>query len=92
MDFMESYNQWCQYATDDKDLIAELESIKDNKDEIYERFYRSLEFGTAGLRGVIGAGTNRMNIYVVRHATQGLANYVNSKFGGGAVAFSRQPY
>lgn len=88
MDFMESYNQWCQYATDDKDLIAELESIKDNKDEIYERFYRSLEFGTAGLRGVIGAGTNRMNIYVVRHATQGLANYVNSKFGGGAVAIS----
>ena len=88
MDFMESYNQWCQSASDDKDLIAELESIKDNKDEIYERFYRSLEFGTAGLRGVIGAGTNRMNIYVVRHATQGLANYVNSKFGGGAVAIS----
>lgn len=88
MDFMESYNQWCQSATDDKDLIVELESIKDNKDEIYERFYRSLEFGTAGLRGVIGAGTNRMNIYVVRHATQGLANYVNSKFGGGAVAIS----
>lgn len=88
MDFMESYNQWCQSATDDKDLIAELESIKDNRDEIYERFYRSLEFGTAGLRGVIGAGTNRMNIYVVRHATQGLANYVNSKFGGGAVAIS----
>lgn len=88
MDFMESYNQWCQSATDDKDLIAELESIKDNKDEIYERFYRSLEFGTAGLRGVIGAGTNRMNIYVVRHATQGLANYVNLKFGGGAVAIS----
>lgn len=88
MDFMESYNQWCQSATDDKDLIAELESIKDNKDEIYERFYRSLEFGTAGLRGVIGAGTNRMNIYVVRHATQGLANYVNSKFGGGSVAIS----
>lgn len=88
MDFMESYNQWCQSATDDKDLIAELKSIKDNKDEIYERFYRSLEFGTAGLRGVIGAGTNRMNIYVVRHATQGLANYVNSKFGGGAVAIS----
>ena len=88
MDFMESYNQWCQSASDDKDLIVELESIKDNKDEIYERFYRSLEFGTAGLRGVIGAGTNRMNIYVVRHATQGLANYVNSKFGGGAVAIS----
>lgn len=88
MDFMESYKQWCQSATDDSDLIAELESIKDNQDEIYERFYRSLEFGTAGLRGVIGAGTNRMNIYVVRHATQGLANYVNSKFGGGAVAIS----
>lgn len=67
MDFMESYNQWCQSATDDKDLIAELESIKDNKDEIYERFYRSLEFGTAGLRGVIGAGPSISDSKTVFH-------------------------
>ena len=88
MNFMDSYNLWLEKATEDKDLITELESIKDNEKEIYERFYRSLEFGTAGLRGVIGAGSNRMNIYVVRQATQGLANYVIKKYGKGAVAIS----
>lgn len=82
------YNVWCEKAVDDADLINELESIKGNEHEIYERFYKNLEFGTAGLRGIIGAGCNRMNIYVVRQATQGLANYVNNKFGGGAVAIS----
>ena len=82
------YNVWCEKAVEDVDLVSELESIKGNEHEIYERFYKSLEFGTAGLRGIIGAGCNRMNIYVVRQATQGLANYVNSKFGGGAVAIS----
>lgn len=76
MDFMKLYNEWLENATEDADLIAELESIKGNEDEIYDRFYKALTFGTAGLRGVIGAGTNRMNIYVVRQATQGLANYV----------------
>ncbi len=88
MDFMNNYKLWLKKATEDKDLITELESIKDNEKEIYERFYKSLEFGTAGLRGIIGAGTNRMNIYVVRQATQGLANYVLNKYGKGAVAIS----
>ena len=75
-------------ATEDADLIAELNSIKGDEREINERFYTSLKFGTAGLRGVIGAGTNRMNIYVVRQATQGLANYVLTKYGKGSVAIS----
>ena len=88
MDFMESYKLWLEKATEDIDLVNELKSIKDNEKEVYERFYKSLEFGTAGLRGIIGAGTNRMNIYVVRQATQGLANYVNKKYGKGAVAIS----
>ena len=88
MDYNKLYDIWCENATDDKDLIAELESIKDNEAAISDRFYTSLRFGTAGLRGVIGAGTNRMNIYVVRQATQGLANYVLNKYGKGAVAIS----
>jgi len=71
MDSNTLYNVWCENAKEDKDLIEELAAIKGNEDEIYERFYKNLEFGTAGLRGVIGAGTNRMNIYVVRQATQG---------------------
>lgn len=88
MDIMKAYNEWCKNAVEDKDLTAELESIKNDENEIYERFYTSLKFGTAGLRGIIGAGTNRMNIYVVRQATQGLANYVLAKYGNGAVAIS----
>ena len=88
MDCNTLYNVWCEKATEDKDLIEELKLIKDNEEEIYEKFYKNLEFGTAGLRGVIGAGTNRMNIYVVRQATQGLANYVKNTYGGGAVAIS----
>lgn len=88
MDIKQIYNDWLSNATEDKDLIAELESIKDNETEIHERFYTSLKFGTAGLRGIIGAGTNRMNIYVVRQATQGLANYILAKYGKGSVAIS----
>ena len=88
MDIMKLYETWLEKATEDADLIAELESIKGDQREINERFYTSLKFGTAGLRGVIGAGTNRMNIYVVRQATQGLANYVLAKYGKGAVAIS----
>ena len=88
MEIMSLYKSWLENATEDKDLIAELESIKGDENEIYERFYTALKFGTAGLRGVIGAGTNRMNIYVVRQATQGLANYVLDKYGKGAVAIS----
>ena len=88
MEIMSLYNSWLENATEDKDLITELESIKGDENEIYERFYTALKFGTAGLRGVIGAGTNRMNIYVVRQATQGLANYVLNKYGKGSVAIS----
>lgn len=82
------YQLWLEKARDDKDLICELQSIAGNQDEIYDRFYRNLAFGTAGLRGVIGAGTNRMNIYNVRLATQGLANYLNKKCKDAAVAIS----
>lgn len=88
MNYIETYKQWLENATDDSALIEELKAIEGNEKEIHDRFYRQLEFGTAGLRGTLGAGTNRMNIYVVRQATQGLANYVNKKFGGGAVAIS----
>lgn len=88
MDIKQTYNEWLENAVEDKDLKAELESIKNNEDEIYDRFYTALKFGTAGLRGIIGAGTNRMNIYVVRQATQGLANYVLKKYSKGSVAIS----
>lgn len=88
MDIKQTYNEWLENAVEDKDLKTELESIKNNEDEIYDRFYTALKFGTAGLRGIIGAGTNRMNIYVVRQATQGLANYVLKKYGNGSVAIS----
>nr|WP_316621902.1 phospho-sugar mutase [uncultured Ruminococcus sp.] len=88
MDYMKIYNEWLEKATEDPQLVEELASIKDDNDAIYERFYAPLKFGTAGLRGVLGAGTNRMNIYVVRHATQGLANYIKKKYGTGAVAIS----
>ncbi len=82
------FNLWLENAVDDSDLIAELKSVADDENEVYERFYRELEFGTAGLRGVIGAGTNRMNIYVVRRTTQGLANVLKKKYGEAAVAIS----
>ena len=85
---MELYKQWCEKAVDDADLVKELADVNGNESEIYERFYTALQFGTAGLRGILGAGTNRMNIYVVRQATQGLANYVLNKYGKGAVAIS----
>lgn len=88
LEMEELYRRWLENASDDSSLIAELEEIKDNKDEIYERFYRSLEFGTAGLRGIIGAGTNRMNIYNVRAATQGLANYLLKSYEKSSVAIS----
>ena len=81
MDYMDIYKQWCSDPYFDADTKAELEAIKDDKAEIEDRFYRQLEFGTGGLRGVIGAGTNRMNIYTVRQATQGLANYIISQNG-----------
>lgn len=88
MDYMSIYREWQKKATEDVQLVQELAAIKDDNDAIYDRFYTPLKFGTAGLRGVLGAGTNRMNIYVVRHATQGLANYIKKKYGTGAVAIS----
>lgn len=82
------YDLWCEKATADEDLLPELESVKGNEDEILDRFYKNLEFGTAGLRGVIGAGTNRMNIYTVNQATQGLADYLNADFENPSIAIA----
>ena len=90
MDYKEIYNQWLENPYFDEATKEELKAIKDDENEIKERFYMDLEFGTAGLRGIIGAGTNRMNIYVVRRATQGLANYiakVDKKSQGAAIAY-----
>ncbi|MGN0575037.1 MAG: phospho-sugar mutase [Ruminococcus sp.] len=85
---LELYNTWCDNAVDDVDLQTELKSIKDDSGAINDRFYRDLEFGTGGLRGVIGAGTNRMNIYTVRRATQGFADYLNQEYSEPSVAVS----
>ncbi|MBQ9139630.1 MAG: phospho-sugar mutase [Ruminococcus sp.] len=84
----ELYSLWCANAKADADLITELESIKNDNEAINDRFYRDLEFGTGGLRGVIGAGTNRMNIYTVRRATQGFADYLNQEYKNPSVAVS----
>lgn len=81
---MTEYERWLAEKLDDPDLTEELKSIEGKPEEINDRFYRNLEFGTGGLRGVIGAGTNRMNVYTVRKATQGLANYLNKHTSGGA--------
>jgi len=88
MDYMKIYQTWCDRANEDPALIGELREIDGDKDAIYDRFYTTLRFGTAGLRGVLGAGTNRMNIYVVRQATQGLAEYIKKDFGTGSVAIT----
>ena len=79
-DYMKIYQEWLSNPYFDEDTKAELRAIEGDENEIKERFYMDLEFGTAGLRGVIGAGINRMNIYVVRRATQGLANYLNNHY------------
>ena len=89
-EYVKRYEEWCTNPYFDADTQAELKAIADNDGEIKERFYKDLEFGTAGLRGVIGAGTNRMNIYTVRKATQGLANYIikaGAKERGVAIAY-----
>jgi phosphoglucomutase len=88
MSEMELYSLWCENAKEDPDLKAELEGIKGDSEAINDRFYRDLEFGTGGLRGVIGAGTNRMNIYTVRRATQGFADYLNQEYKNPSVAIS----
>ena len=85
---MELYQSWRKNAIDDPDLQSELSAIENDAEAIQARFYRDLAFGTGGLRGVIGAGTNRMNIYTVRKATQGLANYVKEAFSEPSVAIS----
>ncbi len=82
----EKHKLWLRKAIGDSDLIKELEGM--TKEEISDAFYKDLEFGTAGLRGVIGAGTNRMNVYTVGKATQGLASYINSKTDSGTVAIA----
>lgn len=90
MDFMKVYEKWCSDTYFDEATRNELAAIKDNEKEIEDRFYKDLEFGTGGLRGVIGAGTNRMNVYTVRKATQGLANFIlkeNGQDKGVAIAF-----
>ena len=84
----ELYELWCKKAVSDPDLIAELESIKGNDELISDAFYKTLEFGTGGLRGVIGAGPNRMNVYTVGQASQGLAAYVNSVTKNGKIAIA----
>ena len=85
---MSEYERWLKNALDDPDLTKELKSIQNKSEEINDRFYRDLAFGTGGLRGVIGAGTNRMNIYTVRKATQGLANYLKKQTEKPSVAIA----
>ncbi len=91
--YQQEYERWLAAELEDKDLKPELLSIQGIDAEIQDRFAVELEFGTAGLRGVLGAGTNRMNIYMVRKATQGLANYLNKQGGKKSVAISyKQPH
>ena len=90
MEYRERYEEWMNNPYFDEATREELKKIADDDNEIKERFYKDPEFGTAGLRGIIGAGTNRLNIYTVRKATQGLANYIsakNAKEQGVAIAY-----
>ena len=90
MDYQKAYQQWMTDSYFDESIKEELKTIANDENEIKERFYKNLEFGTAGLRGIIGAGTNRLNIYTVRKATQGLANYIvksGAKDRGVAIAY-----
>jgi len=86
--YEKEFELWYKKAIDDQDLIDELKNIKDDESAISDAFFKDLEFGTGGLRGVIGVGTNRMNIYTVGKATQGLASYVNSISDNGSVAIA----
>ncbi len=86
--YIDDYKRWLDASLEDDDLTKELSAISGKDDEIKDRFAAKLKFGTAGLRGVLGAGTNRMNIYVVRQATQGLANWVKTQGGNQLVAIS----
>src|SRR5690554_2586184 len=89
---LKNYNKWLNGLYFDEATKKELAQIKDDKKEIEDRFYKELEFGTAGLRGIIGAGTNRINKYIIRKTTQGLASYINrqgkkAKEGGVVIAY-----
>ena len=85
---MQQYAIWCEKATEDIDLINELKSIEGDETAIQDRFYKNLEFGTGGLRGILSAGTARLNIYTIRRATQGLADYVNEAFENPSIAIA----
>lgn len=90
MDYLKKYNQWIENNYFDEDTRNELKELEGNDEEIKDRFYKDLEFGTGGLRGILGAGSNRINLYTVRKATQGLANYINKAGGknrGVAIAY-----
>lgn len=81
MSYRDDFNFWLEDSYFDQKTKEELLAIRNDDKEVEDRFYKELEFGTGGLRGVIGAGTNRMNIYTVRKATQGLANYIQKQGG-----------
>ncbi|HEX9025078.1 MAG TPA: phospho-sugar mutase, partial [Clostridium sp.] len=87
MNYKEKYNTWIESDIIDEATKNELKSISDDK-EIEDRFYKDLDFGTGGLRGEIGAGSNRMNVYTVAQATQGFANYLNDNFKDPSVAIA----
>ena len=87
MNYRDIYELWCEKVTD-AELAAELAAMEDDEKAIEDAFYTELSFGTAGLRGIIGAGTNRMNIYNVAKATQGLADYLNKKYDAPTVAIA----
>ena len=87
MNYKEKYNEWINSDIINEETKNELRNISDEK-EIEDRFYQDLDFGTGGLRGVIGAGSNRMNIYTVAKATQGFANYLNENFENPSVAIA----
>ncbi|MFA9380683.1 MAG: phospho-sugar mutase, partial [Acetanaerobacterium sp.] len=88
MDVLKIYEHWSNQDLSDPDLARELREVKGDMTEITDRFYRELEFGTGGIRGVLGAGTNRMNVYVIGRATQGLANYLTARYDTAAVAIA----
>ncbi len=88
MDKNEKYLLWRSQAISDVDLVDELKSIYENENEITERFYKDLSFGTGGLRGIIGAGSNRINVYTIGKTTQGLANFLNKNYKTPKVAIA----
>ena len=80
IDILNNYERWIKFINKDEDVKQELKELADSSDKLYDAFYKNLSFGTGGLRGIIGAGTNRMNIYTVGKASQGLSNYINKNF------------